>query len=428
MAIVMWRLNLVLTLVALGTIPLLLVVMNSFGRGMERRGMAAQRTESAVASSVQQTVTNLALIQGYAQESREARMFGARVESALRARRSQHGYEILYLSAVGLVFAVGTGAILWAGAREVDLMRLTLGQLLVFLAYLAQFYEPLNQLSHVGATVANARAGTQRILEWIEGDEIREQRRAMKTAAAPKPAPTQAPAIEFSGVTFGYDPARPVIRDLSLRAEPGETIALIGPSGSGKSTLLNLVMRFYEPDSGLVRIGDWDAKDYTARDLRSSVALVLQEPLLLPATIAENIAYGRPGASQAEIEDAARAATAHDFITRLPKGYHSLVGDGAVRLSVGEKQRINIARAFLKDAPILLLDEPTSSLDSESEASVVEGLVRLMRNRTTLMAAHRLITIAKVDRIAVLKDGALVEMGTAKELLGQGGYYARVAA
>ena len=428
MTVVMWKVNLPLTLVALGTVPVLLIVMKSFGGGMERKGAAAQRAESAVASEVQQAVSNLALIQSYAQEPREAATFAQRVHDAFLLRRRQHGHEILFLTAVTTIFALGTGAVLWAGAKEVQQTHLSLGQLLVFLAYLAQFYEPLNQLSHVGATVANARSGTQRILEWIEGPDAPVSAKKKQSVAIRKAPTASADArIDFEAVTFGYDADRPVLKNLQLNIEPGEAVALIGPSGSGKSTLLNLVMRFYEPDSGRVLLGGHPLGEYAARDLRTQISMVLQEPILLPATIAENIAYGRPNAMDAEIEAAAKEATAHDFIMRLPNGYQSRVGDGAVRLSVGEKQRINIARAFLKDAALLLLDEPTSALDADSEKAVIEALVKLMRNRTTLMVAHRLATVAEVDRIAVLNDGHLVELGTAKELLAQGGYFARIS-
>jgi ABC-type multidrug transport system fused ATPase/permease subunit len=217
-----------------------------------------------------------------------------------------------------------------------------------------------------------------------------------------------------------------VLRNVCVSLRAGESVALIGPSGAGKTTLLQMIPRFLDPDSGVVRLAGEDLRSYPRPWLREHVALVLQESLLLPTTIAENIGYGRAGATRDEIEAAAAAANAHEFIRRLPQGYDTVVGDGAARLSVGEKQRLNLARAFLKDAPILLLDEPTSALDAESEGLVLASLRRLMKGRTTLMVAHRLATIREVDRIVVLNAGEVMEVGTAAELLAKGGYFSRV--
>ncbi|HXI50980.1 MAG TPA: ATP-binding cassette domain-containing protein, partial [Candidatus Saccharimonadales bacterium] len=233
--------------------------------------------------------------------------------------------------------------------------------------------------------------------------------------------------IEFDHVSFAYQKNQPVLTDLSFRILPGQAVAVIGPSGVGKTTLMNLLPRFFDPSEGTIRLDGADLKALRVRDLRSQTALVLQEPILLPASIAENIAYGKPRASRGEIEQAARAANADKFIEKLANGYNTIVGDGGTRLSVGERQRLNLARAFLKDAPILLLDEPTSALDAESETLVVASLAHLMQGRTTLIVAHRLSTIRSVDKILVLQDGKLIEEGAPAVLLAQNGYFARVA-
>ncbi len=420
MTVVMWRFNPALTLVALSTVPVLLLIMRFFGPLMSQRAGRAQAADASVAALVQQAVANLPLIQGFTREQTEADRFEASAAGSLSARWRQHRAEVVYLAVVAVVFALGTAGIVVLGAREVTAGNLTVGRLLVFLAYLAQLYEPLNQLSHVGSTVSNARAGAERVLELLAEDRA--------TKAEPKLKNRTFPAAElaFEDVSFAYAAGQPVLRNVRVPLRAGESVALIGPSGAGKTTLLQMIPRFLDPDSGVVRLAGEDLRSYPRPWLREHVALVLQESLLLPTTIAENIGYGRAGATRDEIEAAASAANAHEFIRRLPQGYDTVVGDGAARLSVGEKQRLNLARAFLKDAPILLLDEPTSALDAESEGLVLASLRRLMKGRTTLMVAHRLATIREVDRIVVLNAGEVTEVGTAAELLAKGGYFSRV--
>lgn len=432
MMAVMFRMNVLLTLIALAVVPVLVLTIRHFGKKMTDRGMSAQQADSAVTSFVQQSIVALPLIQSYTREEHEENAFSARTLAAQQKRLAQHGWELIYWLVIAVVFALGTAAMLWFGGRQVLAGHLTVGALIIFLDYLRQFYEPLNQLSHVGATIASAQAGVQRVFEILDTpEEVRDAPNARPVLSVSASAPANAVQakgnLAFNDVSFSYQEGQPILQDLSFRVGAGQSAAIIGPSGVGKTTLLNLLPRFFDPTSGAITLEDVDLRELRLRDLRRHIALVLQEPLLLPASIAENIAYGKPRANRTEIEAAARAANADVFIKKMPDGYATIVGDGGTRLSVGERQRLNLARAFLKDAPILLLDEPTSALDAESEALVVASLFDLMKGRTTLMVAHRLSTIRRVDKVLVLQEGCLLEEGSPDELLERGGYYARVA-
>jgi ABC-type multidrug transport system fused ATPase/permease subunit len=332
--------------------------------------------------------------------------------------------EVIYWLAIAVVFGVGTAGLTWWGAREILAQRLTVGELIIFLSYLGQIYEPLNQLSNVGATVADANAGLHRIFEILDTND------RIRTIDSTVPFPNYkrgGAGIHFENVSFSYVAEHPVLKGVTLDIRAGERIGLVGPSGAGKTTLLNLFPRFYEATSGAITINGIDLQKLATDDLREHIAYVFQESLLLPGSIADNIAFARPNASREEIIEAARMADAHEFITRLPEGYDTQVGEGAARLSVGEKQRINIARAFLKNAPILLLDEPTSALDAETETSIIKTLGRLVENRTTIMAAHRFATLQQATRIIVIENGAITETGSPADLLGRDGYYAKLA-
>ncbi len=422
MTVVMWRLDPTLTWVAVATVPPLLVTMRWFGRGMSERATAAQGADGKLSSRLQQVVAHLPVLQSFTAEAAEAGRYALEADAAYAARRRQHRTELAYLAAVGGIFAVGTAGIVGFGVDAVRTGRITLGEFLVFLAYLAQFYEPLNQLSNVGGTVSQARAGATRVLELLE--QPGELPLPARPVALPKA--TGGRSIRFEGVEFGYSPGHPALSGIDLEVGAGECIALVGPSGAGKSTLLQLVPRFLDPDSGIVRIDGVDLRGLDLIALRRDVAVMPQESPLLAGTIADNLRLGRATASRGEVEAAARWAQAHAFIERLPMGYDTVVGDGAVRLSVGERQRIGLARAFLKNAPVLLLDEPTSALDAESESLVLASLAELRRGRTTIMVVHRLRTIETADRIAVLNAGRLLEVGAPARLLRSGGWFARM--
>jgi ATP-binding cassette subfamily B protein len=439
MVVVMVQLNWRLTLIGLAIAPMVVLSVRIFGARMSARSSIAHQADSQVTSLVQQNIASMPLIQCYTREEREKERFASRVQQAQDSRVKQHGSELLYWFVVAGCFGLGTAAITWFGANQVLAGKLTIGELIVFLAYLAQLYEPLNQLSHVGATVSGANAGVRRVFEILDAPEEIKQSIEARGVHSPGSAPTTQPGlaaasepivargnVEFSDVHFCYQPGREVLRGLSFSIPAGQSVALIGPSGAGKTTLLKLLPRFFDPEKGSIKLEGFDIRTLRVKDLREQMAFVLQDSLILPTTIAENIGYGKPNATQQEIEAAAQAANAADFIRRLPQGYETVIGDGATRLSVGEQQRISLARAFLKDAPILVLDEPTSALDAENEGMILESLRNLMRGRTTLIVAHRLKTIQQVDRIFVLQDGKLVESGTARELTAAGGYYARM--
>ena len=454
MAVAMAQLNLRLAAVAMIAVPILLLSIKVFGRAMRMRGTAAQQAEGKVYALIHQGITALPLIQSNAREDHERQRFMTHTEAARQQKMAQQGLEVFYWGSISVILSACTLGVTWVGAQQVLAANLTVGELLVFLAYVAQLFDPLHQLSHVGATLSSASASTRRVFEILDTPEEVKDRPAarpvcvgrdlegsaalptsaddMFAAAGAAPAGSAPPPLPVYGnvtyddVSFAYESSRPVLRNMSFKLLAGTSAAIIGPSGAGKTTLLNLLPRFFDPASGAVLLEGVDLRDLRLEDLRAQIALVLQEPIILPTTVAENISYGKPQASMEEIEAAAQAAGAAQLIEKLPQHYRTIIGEGGARLSVGEKQRINLARAFLKDAPILLMDEPTSALDVESEAQVVASLFALMRGRTTLMVAHRLSTIRRVDKILVVDNGRLTETGAPEDLLAAQGYYARV--
>jgi subfamily B ATP-binding cassette protein MsbA len=321
---------------------------------------------------------------------------------------------------VTVVVSLCTAFVLWRGASLVLASEMTAGSLTVFLSYLAKFFKPVQDLAKMSGTIAQAAVGVERVRAILDMDMSIPERPDARDPGK------LAGAIAFDHVAFGYGPAVPVLKDVSFSIRAGEFVGMVGTTGAGKSTVLSLIPRLYDPTSGRILVDGVDVRDYQLQALRAQIAFVLQDTVLFRGTVRENIAYGRPSATDAEIVEAAKLANAHEFIARMPDGYDSLVGERGQTLSGGQRQRIGIARAVIRDAPILILDEPTAALDSQSEQLVIEALERLMRGRTVVTVAHRLSTIRDVGRIFVFKDGVVAEQGTHDQLLALGGIYAEL--
>jgi len=418
MLTLMAKLDAGLTAIAIAVAPVMAAVSFALGQPIRRAARARRESESLVQSQVQRALSGIHVVQAFAQEDQEEARFERSTRTALESQRRVTLVSALYNLASGLIMTVGTGAVLWFGARHVISGQLSLGSLMLFLAYLTMLQGQLKSLLTLYSTMQEVGAGVDRVIDILDVEpEVRDDPGAIVL-------PKTRGQIVLENVRFGYEPDRPVLRGISLDVNAGQTLALVGSTGAGKTTLVSLVPRFFDPWSGRVLLDGHDVRQVKLKSLREQIAIVPQEAFLFPVSIAENIAYGRPDAAQPEIEAAAKAANLHNFIQRLPHGYATIVGERGMTLSGGERQRLSIARALLKDAPILILDEPTSALDVETEKLLLDALQRLMAERTTLLIAHRLSTVRHADRIVVLKDGHIAETGTHRKLLEQAGDYA----
>ncbi|MBA2436229.1 MAG: ABC transporter ATP-binding protein [Chthoniobacterales bacterium] len=419
---IMLRLDWQLTLLSLGIVPLIVGAIYFFAHRIRTESTSIQEQESAVLAQAQEGLSAVRMVHAFGREDFEVSQFHQRAQQSLQANLKLTLTNVKSALVISTLMVIGTAGMYYLGTLHVLAGTLTLGSLLVFSAYLLMLYQPLEALTYTAWAMEGATAGAKRCFEVLDReDDVRD------SPGAAEITETQA-AIAFDEVSFGYDEKLPVLDGINLRISPNQIVALVGGTGAGKSTLLSLVPRFYDPSAGVVSLDGRDVRQITKKSLRAQIAIVLQDTLLFSTTIRENIAYGRPGATDEEIRQAARRAQADDFISRLPNGYDSPVGERGGHLSVGQRQRIGVARAFLKDAPILLLDEPTSALDPTTEAAIMETIKELMHGRTTLIVTHRLATIHNVDQIVVLEHGKIVESGRGTELVAQGGAYAKLYA
>lgn len=409
-----------LTALSLVVVPLMIATFRLFARRIRDESTIIAERESAVLTQVQEGLSSVKMVQAFGREDYEVDVFRSRAHGSLEANIRLQNTAMRSALIVSSLLAASTAAMYWLGSRHLLAGTLNLDGLIVINGYLLALYAPLESLTQVGWDLEKAAAGAQRCFEVLDHqDDVADSPNA-------KPLEQARGEIVFEHVRFGYTAERDILRDVSLRIEPGQTVAFVGGTGAGKSTLLALVPRFYDPSAGRVLLDGHDLRDITKKSLRSHISIVLQDTLLFSTTIRENIAYGRPDATEAEIIEAAKRAQAHEFIMATADGYRSQVGERGGHLSVGQRQRIGIARAFLKNAPILILDEPTSALDPTTESAIMTTLEELMRGRTTLVITHRIATIHAMEKIVVLGEGGVVEEGRGPELVARGGAYARL--
>jgi ATP-binding cassette, subfamily B, bacterial len=420
--VIMLRLDWQLTLLSLVIIPFLIGTIYFFANRIRRESTSIQEHESAVLTQAQEGLSAIRMVHAFGREEFEVSQFHQQARGSLQANLRLNATNVRSALIISTLVVIATAGMYYLGTVHVLRGTLSLGSLLVFTAYLLMLYQPLESLTYTAWAMEGATAGARRCFEILDRqDDVVDSPNAIaieKTKGA----------ISLQNASFGYNSTREILSNISLEIAPNQIVALVGGTGAGKSTLVSLVPRFYDPTAGRLTLDGRDIREITKKSLRQQIAIVLQDTLLFSTTVRENIAYGRPGATDEEIREAARRAQADEFISKLPDAYESQVGERGGHLSVGQRQRIGIARAFLKNAPILLLDEPTSALDPTTESAIMETIKELMRGRTTIIVTHRIATIHGVDQILVLDNGRVVEQGRGPELVARGGVYAKLYA
>ena len=416
----MWAFDWQIALLSLLVVPFMMLAIYLYAKRIREHSTQIAEHESAVLTVAQEGLSSVKMVQAFGREDHEVGQFKVRAHSSLEANLRQNSTSMRSSLLVGTLIAMSSAAMFYVGARHVMEGRLTIGQIWYLSTLLLMLYQPLEALTHIAWGLQGAASGVQRCFEVLD--------RANDVPDAPDAhvlTGTRGDLV-FENIAFGYSADRPILQKVNVHIEPGQTVAFVGGTGAGKSTMLSLVPRFYDPTAGRVLLDGHDLREFTKKSLRNQISIVLQDTLLFSTSVRENIAYGRADATEEEIIEAAQRAQAHEFITAMPEGYGSQVGERGGHLSVGQRQRIGIARAFLKNAPILILDEPTSALDPTTEAAIMTTLEELMRGRTTLIITHRIATVHRVDKIVVLGDGTVLEEGKGPELVTRGGRYAQL--